>query len=202
MLGDRGGELARVGGAAAVGGPEQLDADLGADPGALGQGQGGVGVQALCGVERLDPAGDLEPELRYVACVDLERRAEPGRDVLLVLVLPIECGSKSQLLGQGVAAGAEQVAHLVGGDLVPRRQAVEAGKTRADPLARLLALGRVVRGEAGVPLLGDVLGRDLAGQVVVPAPRRQLVDRHGHDCRRRRARPRRSVVEESSSRNA
>lgn len=57
---------------------------------------------------------------------------------------------------------------------------VDASRAGTDPDARCLTFGGVVAREPGVALVGDVLRGDLAGQIVVSAPGRQLVDGHRH----------------------
>ena len=152
-------------------------------------GIGSADRRPRAGVEGSDLLRHPDAELRGVVGIDPKRVAQPRGGLLLALAEPGAGGGGAQLLGQRVLACAEQVAHLLGGDLVALVEPVDARHPGPDPRARRLALGRVVRREAGVALLGRVLGCDLAGQVVVPAPGRQLVDRHGHTPEGARRRP-------------
>jgi hypothetical protein len=94
-----------------------------------------------------------------------------------------------------VTPGAEQVAHLLLGDHVAGAQPFEPGHAAANPHARRFTLRAVVRRQARVAALRHILGRDLPGQVVVPAPGGQLVDGHRHTYRKRGRSPRGSLIE-------
>ena len=59
-------------------------------------------------------------------------------------------------------------------------QAVDPNEPGADPAPGRLALRRVVVGQGSGALLRRVERGDLPGQVLVPRPRRELVERHGH----------------------
>ena len=61
----------------------------------------------------------------------------------------------------------------------PALQAVDPDEPGADPAPGRLALRRVVVGQRSAPLLRRVERSDLPGQVLVPRPRRELVQRHG-----------------------
>src|SRR5690606_4767520 len=95
-------------------------------------------------------------------------------------ILASFCGLGAELVGERVEAGAEQVEHVRLGDHVPSGDAVQAGQAGADPPARRLALLGVVRRQRGMAAFGRVLDGDLPGQVRVPRPGRQLVDRQRH----------------------
>ena len=70
--------------------------------------------------------------------------------------------------------------HLLRRHHIAGVQAVDPGHAGADPAARHFAFGGVVRRQPDMALVGGVQRGDLPGQVVVPRPRRQLVDRHRH----------------------
>ena len=72
---------------------------------------------------------------------------------------------------------AEQLPHLRFGDHVARRD-LERRESGPQPAAGCLALLVVVLAEAPDAGLGAVMGRDLAGQVRVPVPGRELVQPH------------------------
>jgi hypothetical protein len=82
-----------------------------------------------------------------------------------------------RLLRAGVATLAEQELHLLLGDDVAVGE-VETDDAAAEPAARRLALLLVVGGQPDLASLGPVVGRDLPGQVRVPAPGGELVQRH------------------------
>jgi hypothetical protein len=112
--------------------------------------------------------------------VDLERRTQPG-DKLVVpagqvrtFQLPLP------LRGEGMQANAEQRLHLLRGHRISGVQTVDTSQPGADPHAGALTQLGVVAGERNVAFLGRIQGRDLPSQVVVPRPRRQLVDAHRH----------------------
>jgi len=79
-----------------------------------------------------------------------------------------------------MAAGPEQLLHLLGRDGTPGLDPVEPGQARTDPATGRLALGGVVVGQASGAILGGVERRDLAGEVLVPRARGELVKRHRH----------------------
>ena len=180
VLGDGRGDLAGAFGVAAVLGAEQLDRDFGADPGPVRGRDGPVTGQPGRLVHRGDPLRDLDPEPGHVARVDAVRSAEPGHRPVVRVGQPGAVQGVPALLGERVVTGPEQGLHLLGGDHVAGRQPVDAGQPGADPAAGCLALGGVVVGEAGVAFLGRVQRRDLPGQVVIPRPGGQLVQRHRH----------------------
>jgi hypothetical protein len=82
-----------------------------------------------------------------------------------------------RLLRAGVATLTEQELHLLLGDDAAVGE-VEAGDAVAEPAARGLALLLVVRSEPDLAALGPVVHSDLPGQVRVPAPGGELVQRH------------------------
>ena len=86
-------------------------------------------------------------------------------------------GGRLRLPGAGVPALAEEQPHLLLGDRVPVGE-VEPGQAGPHPPARRLALLLVVARQPGLPDLGRVVGRDLPGQVRVPAPGGELVQSH------------------------
>ena len=189
VLGDGGGELAGVGRFATVLGAEELGRDLGADLRPLGCGYWPVAGEPGRLVHRGDAPGDLDPERADVVLVDLVRRAQPGCGLVVglgggVLVRSADLPVKrlGAFGGQRVMAGSEQVLHVVGGDQVAGVQPLDEGHAGSDPYAGGFALLGVVAGKAGVALVGGVHRGDLAGQVVVPRARGELVDahRHGH----------------------
>ena len=59
-------------------------------------------------------------------------------------------------------------------------QAIGPVKPGTDPHPRRLTPLGVVRRQPGVTLLGRIQRRDLAGQVVIPGPRCELVEAHRH----------------------
>src|SRR4051794_36083058 len=79
-----------------------------------------------------------------------------------------------------MTAVAEQVAHLLGGQEVAVLDAVDPDHPGADPTAGGLALRLVVVGQPGAAEFGRIGGGDLAGQVFVPRPGRELLQRHRH----------------------
>ena len=119
---------------------------------------------------------------------DLGRRHGPQcRNRLCRRERQIESGHRPRLefppqrgAGHGVAAVPEQVLHLLVGDDVSVPKAVDAHEPRPDPTARRLALRGVVVSQRHRPELGRIGSRDLAGQVLVPRPGRELLQRHRH----------------------
>ena len=189
VLGDRGGELARVGRLAAVLGPEEVTPDLGANPCPLLRGDRPVARQPGGLVDGREALSDLDPEDADVVRVDLVRGTETSGSLVVGLGRGGDAGATDpqiQLLDplvcEGVVAGAEQVLHVIGGDDVAGVQALDALHTGSDPHAGGLALLGVVAREPDVTLVSGVHRCDLAGQVVVPRSRSQLVEahRHGH----------------------
>jgi len=79
-------------------------------------------------------------------------------------------------VGVGVQALGEQGSHLVLGDQLPDLH-VHVGQSGPQPGAGGLPLLRVVLPETGVPALGVIERSDLPGQVRVPVPGGQLVNR-------------------------
>ena len=173
----RGAEFARVGGWAAVLGGEELGGDLGADPGPVVDRHRGVPGEPAGPVELAEPAGHLDPEVRHLPVADRERRTQPqGGSGFAV-------GRVGWKRGEVVRAdrgqpGAEQGLHLLGGHRRAGEVVADAGAAGTDPHPGDLAAFGVVRRQSEMPLLGDVLHRDLPGQVVIARPRRQLVQRH------------------------
>src|SRR5579875_3546369 len=80
----------------------------------------------------------------------------------------------------------EQGLHLLSRDVVASVDAVDPSQSGAEPLAWRFALLRVVVAQAGVPLLGAVMHRDLPRQVRVTVPGGQLVQAHHAVSRRAR----------------
>jgi hypothetical protein len=83
------------------------------------------------------------------------------------------------LAGDWIQSGSEQQLHLLSADLAPRGE-TDPGRAAAVPVTRRLALGAVVVGQGAVAPAGRIHGGDLAGQVLITRPRRQLLhpDRH------------------------
>ena len=165
---DQPGQFASVHGVAAELGPEELPTHLRPDPRPLVGGHGGPAGCALQQVQGGEPFGDLDPQRRHVRGEDLERRPQPGHLAVVGFAETRPVQGVHALLGQRVQAGAEQVLHLLCGDLVAGVQALDASHAGAQPHpGRLAALGVVGR-QPDVALLGGVLHGDLPGQVVVP----------------------------------
>ena len=144
---------------------ERRGGDGGADPGPLLRGDRRVPRQAAAGVVVAERLRDLlaqrgRGEGREGAA---ERAPSPG--------------GRLRLPGAGVPALAEEQLHLLLGDRVPEGE-VEPGEAGPHPPARRLALLLVVARQPGLPDLGRVVGRDLPGQVRVPAPGGELVKSH------------------------
>jgi hypothetical protein len=83
-------------------------------------------------------------------------------------------------LGQRMQAAAEQRSHLLRGHRVADWQTVDPVQAGADPDAWCLTPLDVVRRQPGVTLLDRVQGSHLAGQIVIPRSRCELVDAHRH----------------------
>jgi hypothetical protein len=81
---------------------------------------------------------------------------------------------------QRVMSRPEERLHLLGRDDVTSVQTVDPGQPGTDPDTGRLTLCGVVACQACVAALGRIQRRDLPGQVVVPRPCRQLMDRHRH----------------------
>jgi hypothetical protein len=79
-----------------------------------------------------------------------------------------------------MTAFAEQAAHLLGGHHVAVLDAVDPDQPGADPAPRGLALRLVVVDQPYAAELGRIGGGDLAGQVLIPRPGRELLQRHRH----------------------
>ena len=186
VLGDRGRQLAGIGRVAAVLGAEELRADLRADARALIDGHGVVAGQAVALVVGGQGPGHFDPEVAHVALIDLEGQTDPRGLVDLFSRRASSLERCLTLVGQRVDAQPEQGVHLIGRDDVTGRQALHPGHPGPDPLpGGLAALGVVGRETCAATQLGRVVGGDLAGQVVVPAPGRQLVQ--GHHTRTKHA---------------
>ena len=187
VLGDHRGELAGIGGFAAVLGEEVLAGHLGADLGTLSGRNGPVAGESRGLVDGLDPGRDLDPEPGDIAGVDLERRTETGRGPVLGIGGVDHLGAADAAVQLGgplgrerVVSGPEQRQHLLRGHHVPGIEAVDAGHPGTHPDTGDLAALGVVAGQPDVALVGGVQGSDLPGQVVIARPGRQLVDRHRH----------------------
>ena len=102
-----------------------------------------------------------------------ERQVESGDRALLERVP--ECGP-----ADWVTAVAEEVLHLLDGDVVAVLEAVESAEPGADPPAGRFALGGVVVRQRSPAELGRVRGRDLASQVLIARPGGELLQRHRH----------------------
>jgi hypothetical protein len=175
------GELAGVQRGTAVLGKEQLAGDLGPDPGPDIEREGCVTTDAEGPVVGVEALRHLDPERRHVIGVDRERLAQGDGCFVGGLRragrLELEC----DVGGQRVVAGTEQGPHLFGGHPIAGVQTVQTGHAGADPPARGFALVGVVGRQRRAGVLGRVLTRDLPGQVLIPRPGRDLVQRHRHN---------------------
>ena len=178
--GDERGQLTRVLRRAAVLGGEHVPPDVGADPGPLRGGQRPVPRHPQRRVDLRAAAGHLDPEPRR-GVHHRERLPEPDRR-LHVLDPAGPAGAAvhhrpGDRVRVRVLALGEQGRHLLGGHLLPGLQ-VDVGQGGAEPHPGGLATLGVVVGQAGVPAVGRIQHGDLPGQVGIPVPGGQLVDRH------------------------
>ena len=178
------GQFAGVQRVAAELGTEHLAGDVGADPGPdrqrdrrrLGRPDAGV-----VGGERLR---HLHPERRHVVGEHRERLAQPDRRRELGLGELRPRHLDADPIRQRMKPGPEQRPHLLGGHHVPGGQAVDAGQPGSHPHPGGFAALGVVGRQRHPGVLGRVMPRHLPGQVVIPGPRRDLVQRHRHTLSR------------------
>ena len=119
---------------------------------------------------------------------DLGRRDRPQRrDRLRRTEREVEAGHRAlpepppqRGAGHRMTAVAEQVLHLLGGHHVAVLDTVDPDQPGADPAPRGLALRLVVVDQPYAAELGRIGGGDLAGQVLIPRPGRELLQRHRH----------------------
>ena len=139
-----------------------------------------VGRKASCHLGSPDAFRHLEPERADDTIEDLERHTELAH---LPEVTSGEIRSFQRLLaqlGQRMQTAAEQRSHLLCSHRVADGQAVDPVQAGADPDAwRLTAFGVLGR-QPGMTFLGRIQGSHLAGQVVIPGSRSELVDAHRH----------------------
>jgi hypothetical protein len=102
MLGDRGGQLPGILRLASVLGDEELPCHLGTDPGPIRRRHGAVPGQPGGLVQRRDPFRQLDPKRRHVRLVDLERCAQPGHRLVVLLSQVRALQLPLALLGQGM----------------------------------------------------------------------------------------------------
>ena len=180
MPGDERGQLPRVLRRTAVPVGEHVPPDVGADPGPLGSGQWPVPRHPQHRVDLRAAAGHLDPERRR-GVQHREWLAQPDRrlDVLDAAGsagAPVHHRPGDRVRVRVLALG-EQGRHLLGGHLLPGLQ-VHVGQGRAEPHAGGLPTLGVVVGQGGVPAVGRIQHGDLPGQVRIPIPGGQLVERH------------------------
>ena len=176
-LGHEGATLTVVDRFPAVLAEEVLVAQFSADPGAFfGRDRGLPVLPVGQVVGDVAPCGLLD-ELRLVAQVAGEHAPELGGLLRLLKALPRVQGGVLQPLRVRVATLAEQVPHVLLGDLRTHFE-VERTEPGTEPTARRLALLGVVVGQSRVPPVGRIVHRYLTGQVRVPVSRGQLVHTH------------------------
>jgi hypothetical protein len=161
-------------------GEEKLTGHLGPHPRPMVGRLRRAGGEAGRRIDRPDAFGHLEPERPDDTIDNPERSSKPGR------ILEVTWGEVRSFqllmpeLGQRMQAAAEQCPHLLRGHRVAGGQALDPVQAGADPPAWCLTPFGVVRRQAGLAFLGRVQGCDLAGQVVIPGTRGELVDAHRH----------------------
>jgi hypothetical protein len=96
------------------------------------------------------------------------------------VLLPKGGGQGRQLSGSGWSAVLRVDADNLPDGPVARLAASETYNTALEQHLRRLAPFGVIRGEAGVSLIGRVQGSDLPGQIVITRPGGQLVETHRH----------------------
>ena len=190
QLRDGPGQLAGVARVPSMIRAEELRGNLGADPGSVLGINGIVARVPERGVVVLDPLGDLHLEGGRLRRVDLERHPQPSRRAVVPLGQPRARQPLLAMVGERVQTEPEQQPHLLRGDLVPDRQAVDPGHAGAHPPPRRLAPIGVVRRQRGTRPASTVMSGDLPGQVRVPATGRELVQTDGHTSQRIREGPR------------
>ena len=152
--------------------------DVGADPGPLRGRQRGVPGGPEGGVRRDSAAGDLDPERRR-GVENVVRPAQlgggpGGPQVRRGAAQRHHLGADR--VSVRVQALGEQGSHLLLGDQLPDLH-VHLGQSGPQPGARGLTLLGVVVPETGVPAVRVIERSDLPGQVRVPVPGGQLVNR-------------------------
>ncbi len=171
---DRRPELAGIEGLASLLFAELFEGDLGANSG-LDLWRRHLSVEAR------DPLGDLDLEPGDVARVDQEGGTKPrdGRAVPFGEVRPSQ--RRGEPLRERVQPFAVQSLHLVGGDLIPRREPQYPRHPAPDPLARSLTALGVVGRKRYPGVASAVVGGDLLGEVGVTSASREFVETHRHD---------------------
>ena len=198
VFGDRGRKFAGIVRVAPVLFAEEFRTDPGADLGALVDRHGVITGETPILVVLAQGLGHLDAEVADVALVDLEGCPHPRGllDLALRCFGSLHC--RLQLLGEGVDAQPEQVVHLLGRDDVAGGESLQSDHPGADPLPRGFAALGVVGGQSRAAAeLRRVVGGDLSGQVVIPAPGGQLVQGH-HACTKPTKCCSRTVVERST----
>ena len=174
---DRPGQLPGIPGVATVLGTEELGGDLRADPGPIRRSDGVVAGVPQGGGVLLDALRDLHLERRRPGRVDLVRHPQPSRGTVVPLGQAGALQGLLAQLGEGVQPEPEQQPHLLRGDLVPDRQAVDPGHAGPHPPPRGLTPLGVVRRQRGAWPAGPVVSSHLPRQVRVPGPGGELVQR-------------------------
>jgi hypothetical protein len=126
---------------------------------------------------RDEPFRDLDPKRRRLV-VHVERPPQSRCALGLSGGVPGGDHRRTDRVGVRVPALTEQCLHLLGRHVRSGVDPGQAGEPGTDPHPGGLALLRVVVAQAGVALVGRVRRRDLPGQVGVPVPGGELVQRH------------------------